>query len=96
MYSEGCRELFERSVTVSLAEKVESKGGDASFAEKAGQGPVGHTVLAGEKPMAQQGEACRRPIGRAQDRGNAVTLAIVKCQGFFQGVIFQSSGTLGE
>ena len=46
--------------------------------------------------MAQQGEARRRPFGRAQDRGNAVTLAIVKCQGFFQGAIFQSSGMLGE
>jgi len=46
--------------------------------------------------MTQQSEARCCPVGCAQDRGNAVTMAIVKCQGLFQGVIFQSSGTLGE
>ena len=40
--------------------------------------------------MAQHGETRRWSVRRAQDRGNAVTMAIMKCQGFFQGVVFQS------
>ena len=83
MDSQGCRERFERPVAVSLAKKVEPKGRQALFIEEASQGLVCRAVLTGEKPMAQQDEARRWPIGRAQDRGNAVTLAIVKCQGFF-------------
>jgi hypothetical protein len=80
-----------------LAEKVESKGCDASFTEKAGQGPVGRTVLAGEKSMAEYSETCRRFVRRAQDGGNAMTMSIMKCQGFFfQGVIFQSRIMLGD
>ena len=96
MNSQGCRERFEWPIAVSLAKEVESKGCDPSCIEEASQGLVGRTVLAGEKSMAQQDELRRWPVGRAQDRGNAVVLAIVKGQRFFQGVIFQSSGTLGE
>ena len=97
MYREACRDLFERSFTVSLAEKVESKGCDASFAEKVGQGLVGRTVLAGEKSMAQHGETRCWSIRRAQDCSNAMTMSIMKCQGFFfQGVIFQSRIMLGD
>jgi hypothetical protein len=96
MHGQGCRALFERSVTVSLTEKVEPKGCQAPFIEESGQGPVGRTVLAGEKSMAQHGETRRWSVRRAQDGSNAVVMGIVKCQGFFQGVIFQSSGTLGE
>jgi hypothetical protein len=52
MHGQGCRDLFEWSVTVSLAEKVEPKGCQTPFIEEAGQGSVGRTVLAGEKSMA--------------------------------------------
>ena len=94
MHGQGSRDLFERSVALSLAEKVEPKGGQALFIKEAGQGSVGRTVLAGEKSMAQHGETRRWAVRRAQDRGNTVTMAIVKCQGFFQGVVFQSNITL--
>ena len=79
-----------------MAEKIEPKGRQAQFIEEAGQSPVGRTVLAGEKSMAQHGETRRWSVRRAQDGSNSVAMGIVKCQGFFQGVIFQSSGTLGE
>jgi hypothetical protein len=74
-----------------LAEKVEPKGRQAPFIEEAGQGPVGRTVLAGEKSMAQHGETPRWSVRRAQHRGNTVPMAILKCQGFFHGMVFQSS-----
>src|SRR5437588_10637114 len=83
MHGEGCRDLFERSVTVSLAEKVEPKGRDTSFVEEAGQGLVGRTILAGEKSMAQHSETRRRSVRHAQDGSNAVAMAIVKGQSFF-------------
>lgn len=86
MNSQGCRERFERTVAVTLAEKVESKGCDLSLIEEASQRFVGRTVLAGEKPMAQHGEPRRWPIGRAQDRGNTVTMRIMKDDGFFHGM----------
>ena len=78
MHGEGCRDLFKRSVTVSLAEKVEPKGRQAPFIEEAGQGSISRTVLAGEKSMAQHGETRRRSIWRAQHRGNVVIMAIMK------------------
>jgi hypothetical protein len=97
MYGEACRDLFERSFTVSLAEKVEPKGCDVLFIEEAGQGLVGRAVLAGEKSMAEHSETRRRFVRRAQDGGNVMTMSIMKCQGFFfQGVVFQSSITLGD
>ena len=47
--------------------------------------------------MAQHGETCCWSVGCAQGRGNAMTMSIMKCQGFFfQEVVFQSSITLGE
>ena len=79
-----------------MAEKIEPKGRQAQFIEEAGQGPVGRTVLAGEKSMAQHSETRRWSVGRGQHRGNTVTMAIMKCQEFFQGVVFQSSIMLGE
>ena len=86
MDSQGCRELFERPVAVSLAEKVEPERRQALFIEEASQGLVGCTVLTGEKPMAQQDEARCRPVGRAQDRGNTVTMQIMKDDSFFHGM----------
>jgi hypothetical protein len=59
MHGQGCREFFERSVTLSLAKKVEPKGCQAPFIEEAGQGFVGCTAFAGEKSMAQHGERRR-------------------------------------
>ena len=91
MYGQSCRDLFERSVTLSLAEKVEPKSRQALSIEEPGQGLVGCAVLAGEKSMAQQGETRCRFVGRAQDGSNAMAEAIMKCQGFFQEVVFQSS-----
>jgi hypothetical protein len=80
-----------------MAEKIEPKGRQASFIEEAGQGPVGHAVLAGEKPMTQHSETRCWSVRCAQGRGNAMTLSIMKCQGFFfQEVVFQSNITLGE
>jgi hypothetical protein len=73
-----------------MAEKVEPKGRQAPFIEQAGQGPVGRTVLAGEKSMAQHGETCRWSVGRGQYRGNAMTMVIMKCQGVFHRMVFQS------
>ncbi len=47
--------------------------------------------------MAQHGKTRRRFVRRAQDGGNAMTMSIMKCQGFFfQGVIFQSRIMLGD
>ena len=40
--------------------------------------------------MAQHGELRRWSVGRAQNRGNAVTMAIMKGQGFFHKMVFQS------
>ena len=96
MYGQGCCDLFEGAVTFSLAEKVEPKSRQALSIEEPGQGLVGCAVLAGEKTMAQQGETRRRFVGRAQDGSNAMAEAIMKCQGFFQGVVFQSRITPGE
>jgi len=94
MQGQGCRDLFERSVTVSLAEKVEPKSRQTLFIEEAGQGPVGRTVFAGKKSMAQYGETRRWSVRAAQDRGNAVTMAIVKRESFFHGMIFPSNRLL--
>jgi hypothetical protein len=91
MNGQGYRELFERSVALSLTKKVEPKRRQTLFIEEAGQGLVGRTVLTGEKSMAQQGETYRWSVWRAQDRGNAVAVAIMKCQGFFHRMIFQSN-----
>jgi hypothetical protein len=41
--------------------------------------------------MAQQGEARRWSVRRAQDGSNAVAMAIMKCQGFFHKIFIQSS-----
>ncbi len=95
MHGQGCCDLFERSITVPLAEKIEPKGGQALFIEEASHGLVGCTVLAGEKSMAQQGETRCWPVGRAEDCGNVVTMAVMKGQRFFQGVVFQSNRILG-
>ena len=92
MHSQGCREFFERSVAVSLTEKVEPKGCDALFIEEPGQGLVGRAVLAGEKSMAQYGNTLGWSVRRAEYRGNAVVMAIVKCLGFFYGMAFHLAG----
>jgi hypothetical protein len=91
MQGQGCRDLFEWPFTVSLAEKVEPESRQALFIEEAGQGPVGRTVFAGKKSMAQYGETRRWSVRGAQDRGNAVTMAIMKRESFFHGMIFPSS-----
>ena len=47
--------------------------------------------------MAQHSETRCWFVRCAQDRGNAMTMSIMKCQGFFfQEVIFQSSIMLGD
>src|SRR5262245_24480762 len=83
MHGQGCRDLFEWPIAVSLAKKVEPKSGQALFVKEARQGLVGRTVLSGEKSMAQHSKTRRWSVGRAQNCGDAVTMAIVKCQGFF-------------
>src|SRR5215475_542215 len=83
MHGQGCRDLFEGPIAVSLAKKVEPKSGQALFVKEARQGLVGRTVLSGEKSMAQHSKTRRWSVGRAQNCGDAVTMAIVKCQGFF-------------
>ena len=40
--------------------------------------------------MAQYGETPRWSLRHAQYRGNTVTMAIMKCQGFFHRMVFQS------
>jgi len=47
--------------------------------------------------MTQHSETRCWSVRCAQGRGNAMTLSIMKCQGFFfQEVVFQSNITLGE
>ena len=85
MHGQSCRDLFERSVTVSLPEEVEAKRGDAAFHQHAGQGRIRCTVLAGKKPVAEDRDAVCTAAGDRQDCGDAMATRVVEDKPFFHG-----------
>src|SRR5262245_36157173 len=85
MHGQSCRDLFERSVTVSLSDEIEAKRGDASIRQHAGQSLIRRTVFAGKKPMTEDRDAARASTGHCQDCGDAMAMRIIENELFFHG-----------
>ncbi len=90
-YCEGGREIFERALAASLAERSRSRKWRCRDSLRRRVKVLLVVLFLPERnPWHSTARPCRRPVGRAQDCGNAVTMPIMKREGFFHGMTFQS------
>ena len=79
----GDRDVFERAVALTHAEKIEPERGDALFRQEAGERRIGRTVLVRKEPVAQHGDAVGRLLGGRENRGDLVAASVGKSDRLF-------------